>query len=422
MKRALAATGTCLLLFAATTFAGGEPRTTVESKTSSGAIASGSSDLGDVSPNGRYATFWSSAANLPGTAGGTIDQVFLRDRQTGKVKLISKTTAGAPADDTSEDSSVSANGKRVVFESAAGNLPGGVAGDDQVYVRDLKTGRTKRVSKTSAGAPADNESFDASISANGRFVVFESDAANLPGALAGETQAYVHDLKRGKTRLLSRTSAGAPGDATSGDAAISANGRVAAFESEADNLPGALGTGEFQVYVRLLKKGKTRLVSKSSSGVPANSDSFDPLISDNGRHVGFTSDADNLPGSDGSFEQAFLHDRKAKKTALVSRTSAGDPATGDSGNGYPSNDGRYVVFESDAGNLPGDFTQIYLRDRKRDRTKLISQSNAGEAASDGADTPRNRVLAARSSIAFFDASGDNLPGLDNQVFSRKPVR
>ena len=422
MKLVLAAALACLLVFAGTTLAGGGPRTKVESRTSNGAVASAESDMAEISPNGRYLTFWSSAANLPGTAGGTIEQVFLRDRKTGKVKLISKTTAGAPGDDTSEDSSVSANGSRVVFESTAGNLPGGVVGDDQVYVRFVKTGRTKRVSKTSGGAPADNESYDASISANGRFVVFESYATNLPGALgSGDEQAYIHDLKRNKTKLLSRTSSGAPGDATSGDTAISAKGRIAVFESEANNLPGALGTGEFQVYARDLKRAKTKLVSKSSAGVPANGDSFDPLISDNSRFVGFTSVADNLPPADGTYDQVFVHDRKKGKTALVSRTSADDPGTGPSGNGYPSNNGRYVLFESEASDLPGDFTQIYLRDRTRGRTKLLSRNNAGEPAADGADIPRDRVLTANYRLAFFDAAGDNMPGID-QVYSRGPLR
>jgi hypothetical protein len=422
MKLALGATTVvCLLLLAGSTLAGGGgTRTKVESKTSGGAIASSESNVSEVSPNGRYLTFSSSAANLPGTDAGNITQVFLRDRRTDNVRLISRTTAGDPADDTSEDSSVSANGRRIVFESEAGNLPSGVAGADQVYVRDLDTGRTKLVSKTSGGDPANDESFDAAISARGRFVIFESLATNLPGGSL-DTQVYVHDLKRGKTKLVSRASGGATADNTSGDGSISANGRIVTFESSADNLPGALGTGDFQAYARDLKRGRTKLVSKTTAGTPADSDSHDALLSDNGRYVGFNSDSSNLPGANPGFDQAYLHDRKTGRTKLVSRTSAGDPATGGfSQNPYPINSGRVVVFESDATNLPGDFTQIYLRNLKRGTTKLISRNNAGEPAADGADTPRNRMLA--DNTAFFDAAGDNMPGVDNQAFSRGPLR
>jgi Tol biopolymer transport system component len=410
-----------VLLLAGSTLAGGGTKTKVESKASNGAIASGDSQLGEVSPNGRYMTFSSTAPNLPGTAGGTIEQVFLRDRKTGKVKLVSKTTPGVAADDTSEDSSVSANGRRVVFESEASNLPGGALGDDQVYVRDLKTKRTKLVSRTSDGVPANSESFDGSIAAGGRFVVFESEATNLPGGLTGDQQVYLHDLKRGRTQRLARTSAGDPTNGTDDNASISAKGRTAVFESNADNLPGT-GLGTYQVFVRDLVKGKTRLVSKTSAGVTGDGDSFDPLLSDNGRFVGFGSAAENLPGGGTIFWHAYLHDRKTGKTTLVSRTSSGDPASnGDSLNPYPSNNGRFVVFESEADNLPGGDFQVYLRDHKRGKTTLISRNNGGEAADEFGDIPRNRVLVANDRLAFFDAAGTNMPGLDNQVFSRGPL-
>jgi Tol biopolymer transport system component len=427
MKLALGAmTVACLMLFAASTLAGGGPRTKVESRTSSGDVTSAESDLGSVTPNGRYVAFNSDADNLPGTDGGNTEQVFLRDRKTGKVTLVSRANNGDPGDDTSEDASVSANGRRIVFESEASNLPGGVVDIDQVYVRDLKTDRTKLVSKTSGGTPADDESFDGAISANGKIAVFESHGDNLPGALASdELQVYVHDIKRGKTKLASRTSAGAPADQDSQNSGISASGRIVIFESQADNLPGAHGNGDYQAYRRDLKTGRTKLVSKTSAGIPADGDSFDVQISDSGRHVAFTSYAENLPGAVSGFSQVYLHNRKTGKTKLVSRTSGGDPADGGySQNGYPSIDGRFVAFESDATNLPeaNGFTQIYLRDMKRGRTTLISQNNAGEPALEGGDTPSNRVLAKEASIVFFDASGDNLPGVDDQVYSRGPLR
>jgi Tol biopolymer transport system component len=410
-----------VLALAGATLAGGGAKTKVEIKTRNGNAVTGNSDLGEVSPNGRWLAFDSSAAEFPSTAGGTNGQVFLRDRKTGKVKLISQTTGGDPANDTSEDASVSANGRKVVFESEATNLPDGVLGDD-IYVRDLKTKRTKLVSRASNGVAADAPSFDPSISANGRFVVFDSEATNLQGGLGtADQQSYIHDLKRGTTTRLSRTSSGAPTTGESDNPFISANGRIAVFESNGDNLPGtALGT--YQVFTRDLKKGKTRLVSKTSAGTFGDGDSFDALMSDNGRFVTFSSAADNFPGGGTVFWHAYLHDRKTGKTKLVSRTSSGDPAAdGDNVTPYPSNDGRFVVFESDAGNLAGNDFQVYLRDMKRGRTTLISRNNAGEPADDFGDIPRNRVFVAKSGLAFFDATGTNMPGLDSQVFSLGPL-
>ena len=256
--------------------------------------------------------------------------------------LVSKTSAGEPADSTSDVPSLSASGRYVAFQSEAENLPGSNV-NQQVYVHDRKTGKTRFVGKESSGEPAVNCSQPA-ISASGRFVVFQSNDPDLPGGTP--IDIYVHDRKSGRTRLVSETSSGEPADDSSTNASISATGRYVAFDSNADNLPG--GAGPYpQVYVHDRKTGKTRLASKTSAGVPADGgQSVGPLISASGRWVGFESNSTNLGGDD-TYTDVFVHDRKTGRTRLISRNSAGDPTTGgDSYGGWLSRSGRYVGFES----------------------------------------------------------------------------
>ena len=200
------------------------------------------------------------------------------------------------------------------------------------------------------------------ISARGRHIGFESNATNLGGDNA-YTDTFVHDRKSGRTRLISRNSAGEP--ATGGDSYggwLSASGRYVGFESGATNLPGDASL--FDVYIRDLKTGKTRLVSKTSDGSPATGGgSSHAQLSASGRYVAFFSGATNLPGDDG-WRDVYVRDLKTGKTKLMSKTSGGQPATGgDSFRPALAASGRVVAFPSEATNLPGaaGFMQIYAR-------------------------------------------------------------
>ncbi len=329
----------------------------------------------------------------------------MRDRKTGKTKLVSRSNNGGPADGgDSFDATISDNGRFVAFESNATNLPGSITPDAQVYVRDRKKGETKLISKLSGGDPATGGfSTDPSISGNGRWVAFESDATNLPGELSPDDQVYLRDRKAGTTKLISKTSGGTPANDDSEDPAISPNGRILGFESEATNLPGGLGTDD-QVYVRDLQGNRTLLVSRNTAGSPANDDTEEVAVSRNGRFVAFESAASNLPGSLApTYRQTYLRDRKQDRTTLISRNNAGDPAAG----GYSeepsvSANGRFVQWESEATNLPGgtgSYALVYLRDRDSDKTKLVSRSNNGDpaerrqlhAAEQQPDQPRSAV-------------------------------
>jgi WD40 repeat protein len=412
---------------------GGGPTTKLVSRNSNGdPAANGGSFADGITPNGRWVAFNSYADNLPGTAGGTINQVYVRDRKTGKTILVSRSNNGnAPGNDGSYDSGISNNGRFVAFESTATNLPGSLGPTYyQVYIRDLKNKTTKLVSRLSGGDPASGgDSTDVSISGSGQLVAFESDATNLPGTLSPDDQVYLRNTKSQKTSLVSKTSGGSPANDDSEDPAITPNGNIVAFESEGSNLPGAIGNNDDEAYVRDLRGGRTILVSRNSAGDPANDDTEDTSVSSNGRFVEFESYATNLPGSLGpTYTQVYLRDRKQDKTQLISRKSNGDAATGGySDNGSTSADGRFVLFESEATNLPGtnagNFYQVFLRDRQNDNTKLVSKSNSGDPAdSDSYVNGRNNLLSKDPRFAAFYSYSSNLPGALGPTYAQAYIR
>ncbi len=178
-------------------------------------------------------------------------------------------------DDASRFPSISADGRFVAFFSDATNLVAGdTNGADDVFVRDRKQGTTERVSVSSAGEQANAGTVrppDPSISADGRFVAFESYASNLvAGDTYGTWDVFVRDRSAGTTELVSVSTAGEQGNDGSGDPSISADGRFVAFESSATNLVAGDTNGADDVFVRDRQAGTTELVSVSTAGRQGN--------------------------------------------------------------------------------------------------------------------------------------------------------
>ncbi len=325
--------------------------TRLVSKTQGGEPANGDVYSSAISANGRFVVFYGPGNGLPG-ANGTDDQVWIRDRKNGKTRLVSKANDGDPGDGSSGYPSVSATGRRVVFSSSSSNLPGGDGVHQFTYVRDLSRGRTILVSKTSGGTAAYGDVFGQSISANGLRVIFESDDTGLPPA-DGIEHIYRRDLETGNTRLVDRTSKGTPANGSSAYPSISGDGASVGFDSVAANLPGGDGSDR-QAYLRYVDAGRTTLVSRNSQGVPQDKDAFYPHPSDDGRYVAFEATGSNLPGGDGTTDHIYVRDLREDTTRLLSRAGNGDPA--DAATEYPtiSLDGRFAAFDTEAGNLGGD--------------------------------------------------------------------
>jgi len=331
---------------------------------SGGVQANNDSYYPSISADGRYIAFYSHATNLvTGDTNGRSD-IFLHDRQTGIVTRISVDSGGVQSNNDSYFPSISANGRYIAFGSYATNLvPGDTNGWIDIFLHDRQTGLTTRVSVNSSGGQANNGSTTASISADGRFVAFHSYATNLvPGDTNLRTDIFLRDVQTGMTTRVSVNSSGAQANnADSSQPSISADGRYVAFESYASNLVPGDTNGFPDVFVRDTQAGVTARVSIASSGVQGNVGSSSSFISGDGRYVGFISGATNLvPGDTNMTGDAFIYDRQAGLTTRVSIASDGTQAN--NGSFFPSisADGQYIAFLSTAANLVTGDTNGYV--------------------------------------------------------------
>jgi Tol biopolymer transport system component len=343
--------------------------TTRMSVDSSGAEANDDSFAPAISADGRFVAFSSAASNLVAGDMNGADDVFVRDRQEGTTTRVSAAPGGAEANGGSYSPSITGAGRYVAFLSDATNL---VAGDTNsvrdVFVFDRQTGTTTRASVGSAGVQADVDSVTPVLSANGRFVAFSSFADNLiPLDQNESSDVFVRDLQAGTTTRVSEFQGGFEADFDSLRPAISADGRYVAFDSDADNLAFGDVNDAFDVFVKDRQTDVLTQASVDDSGMQVSGDSIRPSVSADGRFVAFYSDASNLvPGDTNGATDVFVHDRRSGATKRVSVAAGGVEANSDSVRPAISGDGRLVVFDSDASNLvAGDsnhFTDVFLND------------------------------------------------------------
>ena len=302
----------------------------------------------------------------------------------GETLLASITSPPSAGSGYSYAQAISANGDKVVFISDSPNLVVGDTGYTQdVFVRDFASNTTTRVNVSSAGAPSIGSPSSASISGDGRFVVFDSNASTLvPGDTGGFYDVFLRDMVLGTTTRVSTNSAGVAGNWPSSSPSISTDGRFVAFESGANNLVSGDTNLRADVFVKDLQTGTTTRVSRSSSGVQGNGDSFRPAISGDGRFVAFESNSTNFGFAVG-FTSICLHDRVSGTTELISVNNAGVSA--DLHSQYPkiSDDGRFVVFTSTATNLGLIIHSTFLRDRHLGTTTGVSGGSNIHISRDG---------------------------------------
>ena len=309
---------------------------------------------------------------------------------TSDPELVSVARAGASANASSQNPDVSPDGRYVAFQSFASDL---VARDTNgafdVFVRDRKIGRTTRVSVSSTGRQGNGGSIEPSISANGRFVAFASDASNLVrGDTNGTTDIFIHDRLTGTTARVNVSSRGRQANGESGGAIVSASGSYVAFTSEATNLVARDTNRATDVFLRDRTTGRTTRVNVSAREREAQGETITvtPALSASGRFVAFDSTASNLVRGDTNREvDVFLRDRRTGTTKRVSVTSAGGQANGDSFNAALSADGRVVSFNSLATNLVGrgdtnGVMDVFVRDRARGRTVRVNVDSTGNQA------------------------------------------
>ena len=383
-----------------------------------GVQANSASFQSAISAGGRFVAFASDASNLvPGDTNGVTD-VFVRDRLTGVIERISVAGSGAQSDNTSENAVISAGGNVVAFQSSASTLvPGDTNGTWDIFVRDRRAGSISRVSVGPGGVQANGGSAEPTISADGRFVAFSSEATNLVPGTTGFGNVYVRDRRAGTTELVSVAS-NHLGEHDGAGAKISANGRFVAFRSNAGLVPEDTN-GISDVFVRDRVRGTTERVSIGSDRTQANAYSEALAISGNGRFVVFWSLADNLvPGDTNGIEDIFVHDRLNGTTELVSVGPNGNHSNGHEGDvASISTNGRFVAFQSSATNfVPGTsyFGDVYVRDILNNTTQLASIGTNGMHANGNCDYP---AISPLGRFVTFSSSASNLvPGDTNETW------
>ncbi|MBZ0320393.1 MAG: hypothetical protein K8L91_28530 [Anaerolineae bacterium] len=378
-----------------------------------GQATGGNSFSGSISSNGRFVAFITIASLVPGDGDAQYD-AYVYDRMTCAVQLVSVSTEGVKANNLASDPSISADGRYVAFVSDATNL---VAGDSNaqsdVFVHDRQTGQTSRVSVGAGGTQATGgRSVDTSISADGRYVAFLSGATNL---VAGDTNAtediFVHDRQTGQTTRVSVATGGTQATSNSLDPVISADGRYVGFESFATNLVAGDTNGVKDVFLYDRNTAITTRVSVGTGGTQANGLSLVGFaLSADGRFVAFSSNATNLiTGDNNGNYHVYVLDRQTMTTTRVSVDSAGAQAVGFSRYPSISSDGRYVAFQSDAINLVSGDTNsrndVFVHDRQTGQTTRISVAADGTQGTGDSVSP---VFSADGRYVSFHANASNL--------------
>jgi Tol biopolymer transport system component len=323
------------------------------------------SDAGSaaVSADGRHVAFPTLARLVPADVDDGRD-VYVLDRETGRVALESVMSDGQPLDTDTGHPRISGDGRYLVFEMVTRG-PEAPVSAIVVVLRDRSQNATRVLTPTSGSDTSHTWSGSPAISADGRIVVFASTATDLvPGgdANGAGSDVYVIELASGIVRRISVDTAGIqPPGGSSFTPSVSPDGRYVAFASTAalDEAGGARASAPHasrppvpRIYVRDTHLDTTRRVSVGLRGAVPDGPSSHPAVSGGGRYVAFVSAATNLVAADRNrLADVFLSDMRSGSTVLISRSAKGGAANGTSGLPAISADGRIVVFQSDASDL-----------------------------------------------------------------------
>ena len=359
-------------------------RTLRLSITPAGTSTDGNSAEVAVSGDGRVVAMSTTATDfVPGDPNGAVPDVATLGVVTGTRLLVSE-----GGDGPSYAPVLTHDGGAAAFVSEATNLVGddtnGVA---DVFVRS-GAGPIVRVSVPDGGGQADAPSYQPDITADGAVVVFTSAATNLvPGDTNGTPDVFARNLETGRTFRLSVDVRGGQANGRSSQPAISGDGEIVAFESGASNLVEGDTNGIADVFVRDLQVNSLDRVSVSSTGRQQNKSVIPPFtvtpdVSRDGRYVVFESDATNLVATDRNGKtDIFLRDRTRKTTALVSTDSENTQGNNDSFAPRITPNGRFIAFESFASNLTpgqdGPREDIFVRDLRRGGTAVVTVASDG---------------------------------------------
>jgi Tol biopolymer transport system component len=350
-----------------------------------------------LSPNGRFVVFTSAANDLvPGGNSVSALNVFLRDRTGNTTMLVSGNLSGTGGGNGhSMAGQASIYGRYVVFQSDASDLvPGDTNGVSDIFLRDTFTGTTLLISVAANGGFANGASTDPVMTPDGTCVAFISAATNLvAGDTNGIPDVFVRDLI---TQTTWRVSVGATGAGTLplGSMAtplITPDGRYVAFFSLATNLvPAVPGTSKGEVYVRDRFTGRTTWASTNAaaivsatlglSGMPA----YHPQLSDDGRCVAFKAGSTTPAGA----AVILQYDSTTRATTVVNTNGIGGSVDLDDGYGPEMTPGgRFIAFARHEGSLSSGYSSVHVWDAQLALDTLVSDDGSGVPANMAAYAP-----------------------------------
>jgi hypothetical protein len=463
--------------------------TTLISVATNGGGGNGISRTATMTPDGRFVAFVSAANNLVNNDANGIADIFVRDVQSNLTTVVSTgamATNAAPSACLSDQPEITPDGRFVAFYSSATNLVAGVRTAPEIYVRDLIAGITTlaSVSAPAAAKAAMNTtnviSYNHALSADGQYVAYEtSPKSSIPTSYGGVILRY--NMQTGVTDLITTNANGLTGDydevrnldmtpdgrfivfnartnispgisntcvlvwdgqsgttaLASGDLnntvttnsfcewpAIDASGRYVAFLSAAGNMTTNALTGLYHLYVHDMQAGTTQMVDADTNGVGSNiSPATSPRISEDGRFVAFEAPDGNLVPNDSNHDyDVFARDTQAGITELI---SVHDPVQASLSPNGPSGisaaslsaNGRYVAFFSAADNLvPNDINgmrDVFVRDLLLGTNILVSVDTNGFANGDGPATEPS-ISANGRYVAFTSGAGNLVSGDTNR--------
>jgi Tol biopolymer transport system component len=353
------------------------------------------------SDDGRFVVFGSDASNLvPDDTNGTTD-IFVRDRQLGTTVRVDVSSTGEQSDGSSSSETISRDGHYVAFVSNASNLiSDDTNGQADAFVHDLSTGTTERVSVGPGGAQLQERVLRLDMSADGRYVVFDTNAKVVSGDTDTRPDIYLHDRETDDTWLVSNETGGVNGSGNCQFGRISPSGAFVVFQASGG------------IYLHDVETGQNELVSLTHDGQPSTG--YSGESSDDGRFVAFESFASDLVPNDtnGEFD-VFLRDRLLGTTQRVSLTTGGAQYDGYSRNVDLSGDGARAVFRQTPPDYPNNQrVHALLWETSTSTVSLLSASDSGEEGNAPTYGPN---LSANGSWVGFPSSAGNLAAGDTNA-------
>jgi flagellin-like hook-associated protein FlgL len=367
-----------------------------------------------VSYDGRYVAFWSNSSTLVLGDTNGLNDGFLQDTQTGTVVRLSVSTAGVEGNSATNSIAISDDGNYAAFYSTATNLVIGDANvQNDVFIRNIQAGTTELVSVSSAGVQSNGQSDGESISADGRYVVFRSDGTNLvAGDANGVSDIFLRDTVAGTTTLISKSSSGVIGNGLSQEAKISADGRFVVYQSSSTNLVSDDTNGMIDIFKYEIATGTTTRVSVDENGQEVYSyNALNASVSADGRYVSYS--------SGGSFDSQLTGGlmniwRKDTETGEVVRVTKVDLSisNGASDRSLISADGQFVTYYSSATNLVSNDTNgyrdVFVTDVASGVSRIASRSDAGAQADADSAIGDYPLISGNGQKVVFETTANNL--------------